>query len=212
MPISSLRQEYSRASLSEEDASADPLEQFGKWFEDARRAELPDPNAMSVATVGAHGLPSNRILLLKGFDRRGFTWFTNYVSRKGRDLNANPHAALLFYWAELERQVSIEGRVEKIDAAESDAYFMSRPRASRLGALVSAQSAPIAERAQLDANYAEAVARHAEQEPTRPAHWGGYRLAPLRIEFWQGRSSRLHDRLVYNLQDDGSWQRERLQP
>jgi pyridoxamine 5'-phosphate oxidase len=212
MPIASLRQEYSRASLLEQDAASDPFDQFGKWFDEARKAELPDPNAMTLATVDEDGQPSARIVLLKGFDRDGFLWFTNYHSRKGHALQAQPRAALLFYWQQLERQVSIEGRVERISAAESEAYFMSRPRASRIGALASEQSAPIAGREQLDAKFAAAVARVGDDEPMRPAQWGGYRLTPHRIEFWQGRSSRLHDRLVYTLAADQGWLRERLQP
>jgi pyridoxamine 5'-phosphate oxidase len=211
MPIASLRQEYSRASLSEQDATQDPIALFATWFDQARQAQLPDPNAMSVATVGADGRPSNRILLIKGFDARGFTWFTNYNSRKGRDLRAHPYAALLFHWAALERQVSIEGRVEQVADDESEAYFHSRPLASRLGALASDQSEPIADRALLDAKLAEVQASHPERPP-RPAHWGGYRLAPERIEFWQGGSARLHDRLLYTRQPDGSWRRQRLQP
>lgn len=211
MSIAHLRKEYVRASLSEQDSAADPVVQFGRWFDEARLAELPDMNAMSVSTVGVNGRPSSRILLVKGFDERGFTWFTNYGSRKGRELEGNPYAVLLFYWAELERQVCIEGKVEKVPAAESDAYFNSRPLASRLGAIASAQSQPIAARELLDAKYAE-VEGSSSDAPKRPEHWGGYRLTPDRIEFWQGRSSRLHDRLLYTLQPDGEWQRERLQP
>jgi pyridoxamine 5'-phosphate oxidase len=212
MPIASLRQEYRRASLSEQDAADDPILQFDRWFDAARQAELPDPNAMSVATVGADDRPSARILLLKGYDPRGFLWFTNYHSRKGRDLRAHPHASLLFHWAALERQVIIEGRVEQAAAAESDAYFASRPLKSQLGALVSEQSEPIADRAQLDARFAAAEASDGAAVPARPAHWGGYRLVPDRIEFLQGRSSRLHDRLLYTLQADRCWRRARLQP
>lgn len=211
MSIAQLRKDYSRASLSEQDASPDPIVQFSIWLDEACKAELPDPNAMSVASVGADGRPSSRILLIKGVDQRGFTWFTNYASRKGRQLDVNPHAALLFYWPELERQVSIEGRVERIPAAESDAYFDSRPLKSRLGAIASAQSEPIADRALLDARFAAAQQTFGDAPP-RPANWGGYRLAPERIEFWQGGSGRLHDRLLYTLQPDGQWQRERLQP
>ncbi|MES2149443.1 MAG: pyridoxamine 5'-phosphate oxidase [Pseudomonadota bacterium] len=208
--IDAIRQEYNRSSLTEEQVAGNPIDQFAVWFESAVQAGLPDPNAMSVATVGPDGRPSLRILLIKGFDQRGFTWYTNYNSRKGRELAAQPFAALLFHWPQLERQVSIEGRVARIDSAESDAYFASRPRASRLGALVSAQSEPIADRAQLDARFA-AADDSAGDALTRPAHWGGYRLRPERIEFWQGRSSRLHDRLLYTL-DEGRWQLERLQP
>lgn len=211
MSIAHLRKEYVRACLSEQDCAAEPIAQFGRWFEDARAAELPDMNAMSVSTVGADGRPSSRILLVKGFDQRGFTWFTNYGSRKGRELEGNPHAVMLFWWAGLERQVCIEGKVEKVTAEESDAYFASRPLASQLGAIASAQSRPIASRALLDAGFSELKASCGDA-PARPAHWGGYRLAPDRIEFWQGGSSRLHDRLLYTLQPGGTWQRERLQP
>lgn len=211
MTIAHLRKEYVRASLSEHDSAADPIAQFGRWFDDARVAELPDMNAMTLSTVGPGGRPSSRILLVKGFDERGFTWFTNYGSRKGRELEANPHAVMLFWWTGLERQVCIEGRVEKVPAAESDAYFASRPPASQLGAIASAQSQPIASRALLDARFAE-LETSCGGAPARPGHWGGYRLVPDRIEFWQGRSSRLHDRLLYTLQPGGTWQRERLQP
>lgn len=211
MSIAHLRSEYLRASLSEEEALADPLDQFALWFEEARGAGLADPNAMTVSTAAPDGRPSARVVLLKEFDRRGFTWFTNYQSRKGEQLGANPHAVLLFYWGALERQVSIEGRVERVAASESDAYFAVRPLASRVGAIASNQSRPVGGRAQLEAQYAEA-ARTCGNAPARPAHWGGYRLAPERIEFWQGRSSRLHDRLLYCLQPGGEWRRERLQP
>jgi pyridoxamine 5'-phosphate oxidase len=211
MSIADLRKEYSRHSLSETDVHADPIEQFAKWFGEAISAQVPEANAMSVATVGANGRPSSRILLIKEFDQRGFTWFTNYESRKGRELDANPFAALLFHWIELERQVRIEGRVERIPAAESERYFQSRPLGSRVGAIASAQSHPIADRHLLEQQYARAEQQYGEH-PARPAHWGGYRLIPDYMEFWQGRPSRLHDRIAYRLQADGSWQRQRLQP
>ena len=211
MSIALLRKDYSRASLSELDVASDPVMQFSKWFEEARQSELPEPNAMSVATVGADGRPSSRILLIKEFDQRGFTWFNNYESRKGQELRGNPYAAMLFHWIELERQVRIEGRVERISDAENDCYFQSRPVKSRLGAIASEQSRPIANRQLLDAKFAEAEAKYGEQPP-RPAYWGGFRLVPDRIEFWQGRSSRMHDRILYTLQPDGLWRRERLQP
>ncbi|HCE10999.1 MAG TPA: pyridoxamine 5'-phosphate oxidase [Oxalobacteraceae bacterium] len=211
MSIAQLRKDYTLASLSEVNAAPDPIVQFSTWFDEARQAQIPEPNAMSVATVGLDGRPSSRIMLIKEFDARGFTWFTNYESRKGEELLGNPYAALLFFWVELERQVRIEGRVERISSDENDAYFQSRPIKSRLGALASGQSRPIANRQLLDAKFAETEQQYGEQPP-RPAHWGGYRVIPDRIEFWQGRSSRLHDRLRYTLQPDGVWHCERLQP
>jgi pyridoxamine 5'-phosphate oxidase len=212
MPIANLRREFTLATLSEHSADADPISQFNSWLDEARKAGLPDANAMSLATVDGDGKPSIRVLLVKGVDQRGFTWFTNYQSRKGRDLAARPQAALLFYWSALERQVSVEGRVECLSAAESDAYFDTRPRNSRLGALASAQSERIADREALEAQFASVESAYAGGEPKRPDGWGGHRLVPERIEFWQGRGSRLHDRLLYTLQPDGSWERGRLQP
>ena len=211
MSIADLRKDYRRASLTEDDVDADPVRQFSVWFRQALDAGVAEANAMSVATVGADGRPSSRILLIKDVDEEGFTWFTNYASRKGRELAIHPHAALLFHWVELERQVRIEGRVDKLPAERSDAYFQSRPLPSRLGAIASAQSEPIASREALEHRYAEAEAAHGGQ-PQRPAHWGGYRLVPDRVEFWQGRPSRLHDRILYTRAADGAWRRERLQP
>jgi pyridoxamine 5'-phosphate oxidase len=170
-----------------------------------------EPNAMGLSTVGADGRPTSRIVLVKQFDERGFTWYTNYDSQKGKQLDDKPFAALLFFWRELERQVRIEGRVERTSAEESDRYFNSRPLKSRLSAIASQQSAPIANRASLEHNYEE-VARTYGEAPQRPANWGGFRLVPERIEFWQGRRSRFHDRIVYTRQEDGSWTRQRLQP
>ena len=209
--VADLRKDYGQASLDEADVLDDPIAQFTAWFEQALKAEVNEPNAMSLSTVDANGRPSSRIVLVKQFDPRGFTWYTNYDSKKGSDLRASSHAALLFFWSELERQVRIEGRVERTAPEESDRYFRSRPLKSRLSAIASAQSAPIASRAQLEQNY-EIVAQGAGEDPARPDNWGGYRLIPDRIEFWQGRRSRFHDRIVYERQADGSWTRQRLQP
>jgi pyridoxamine 5'-phosphate oxidase len=209
--VANLRKDYGQATLSESDVAPDPIVQFTSWFEQALKAEVNEPNAMSVATVDSAGRPTSRIVLIKQFDARGFTWYTNYDSQKGRQLAANPFAALLFFWPELERQIRIEGKVERTSAEESDTYFHSRPLKSRLAAIASAQSMPIASRAALEDHY-DAIAQQFGEEPPRPEHWGGYRLVPERLEFWQGRRSRFHDRIVYIRQADGSWMRERLQP
>ncbi|TFW25463.1 pyridoxamine 5'-phosphate oxidase [Massilia arenosa] len=209
--VAAMRKDYERAQLSETDVDADPVKQFETWFEEALKAAVDEPNAMALSTVDADGRPSSRIVLVKQFDARGFTWYTNYDSQKGQQLCANPHAALLFFWRELERQVRIEGKVERTSAEESDTYFASRPLNSRLSAIASQQSRPIASRSDLERHYEEAAAQYGEQPP-RPAHWGGYRLVPERVEFWQGRTSRFHDRIVYTRQPDGSWTRQRLQP
>lgn len=209
--ISDLRKSYERAELDETASLDEPMAQFRRWFDEALAAQLPEPNAMTLATVGPGGRPSTRIVLVKGYDERGIVWYTNYESRKGRELAGNPYAALQFHWVELERVVRIEGRVEKASEAESDAYFRSRPLDSRIGAWASPQSQVISSRAVLVANAAKYGAQFA-LNPPKPPHWGGYRLVPDRWEFWQGRKSRLHDRLCYRLQDDGLWVRERLAP
>ena len=208
--IADLRKSYERAELDESASLADPLAQFELWLQQALSGELPEPNAMTLATVGADGRPSTRVVLIKGCDARGIVWYTNYDSRKGRELAAQPQAALQFHWVELERVVRIEGRVEKVDAAESDAYFASRPLDSRIGAWASPQSEVIASRSVLVTNAAKYGAQYL-LNPPRPPHWGGYRLVPDRWEFWQGRRSRLHDRLRYQLQEQ-RWIRERLAP
>ena len=210
MDIAGLRKSYERGELDEAGAGQDPVPQFRRWFAEAVRARLPEPNAMTLATVGPDGRPSTRIVLMKDFDAAGLVFYTNYNSRKGRELAANPHAALQFHWVELERVVRIEGVVNKVSAAESDAYYAVRPLDSRLGAWASPQSEVIPSRAQLLANAAKASALHG-LHPPRPDHWGGYRLSPDTWEFWQGRRSRLHDRLRYRLVD-GRWVRERLAP
>jgi pyridoxamine 5'-phosphate oxidase len=211
MDIAALRKSYERDALDEESAATDPLHQFERWLDQAIKAELPEPNAMTLATVGADGRPSTRVVLIKGFDARGIVWYTNYESRKGRELSATPFAALQFHWVELERVVRIEGAVERTSDEESDAYYASRPLDSRIGAWASPQSQVIPSRATLVA----AAARYGAQfmlSPPRPPHWGGYRLRPDRWEFWQGRKSRLHDRLRYRQDEAGSWVRERLAP
>jgi pyridoxamine 5'-phosphate oxidase len=210
LQLAALRKSYERAELDEDASDPDPLKQFETWLKQAIDAQLPEPNAMTLATVGEDGRPSTRIVLIKGYDERGIVWYTNYRSRKGRELAAHPFAALQFHWVELERVVRIEGRVEKTSAEESDAYFASRPLDSRIGAWASPQSEVISSRAVLVANAAKYGAQFA-LNPPRPPHWGGFRLQPDRWEFWQGRKSRLHDRLRYRL-DAGRWRRERLAP
>jgi pyridoxamine 5'-phosphate oxidase len=212
MDPAQLRVEYQRASLDERDVDRNPLRQFARWFEEAVAARVPEPNAMTLATVGADGRPAARIVLLKELDARGFCFYTNYDSRKGRDLAADARAALVFFWIELERQVRVEGITECEESAESDAYFALRPRMSRLGAWASPQSMPIPNRAALDQRFAAVAARYPEeQDVPRPPNWGGYRLLPDRFEFWQGRHSRLHDRIAYH-RDAENWLIERLAP
>jgi pyridoxamine 5'-phosphate oxidase len=209
--IADLRKSYERAELNEQASQADPLTQFDQWLQEAIAAQVPEPNAMTLATVGGDLRPSVRVVLIKGFDPRGIVWYTNYASRKGQELAGNPYAALQFHWVELERTVRIEGLVEKVSAEESDAYFHSRPLDSRIGAWASPQSEVISGRGVLVANAALYGAKFLLQPP-RPPHWGGYRLKPDHWQFWQGRPSRLHDRLRYALQADGGWLRERLAP
>ena len=208
--IADLRKSYERAELSESASNQNPLQQFDQWLQEAVRAQVPEPNAMTVATVSGDLRPSTRIVLIKGYDERGIVWYTNYDSRKGQQLAGNPFAALQFHWVELERVVRIEGRVEKVSAEESDAYFASRPLDSRIGAWASPQSQVISGRGVLVANAAKYSAQFL-LNPPRPPHWGGFRLVPERWEFWQGRKSRLHDRLSYR-QEGQDWIRERLAP
>jgi pyridoxamine 5'-phosphate oxidase len=211
MSIANLRKDYQLASLSETDVAADPIQQFAHWFEQALKADAAEANAMSLATVNADGRPSSRIVLIKEFNQHGFSWFTNYDSAKGHDLATNPQAALLFFWSALERQVRIEGRIEKVSEQDNDNYFHSRPLGSRRSACASQQSQPIASRDLLEQRLEQVTSEHGDHPP-RPQHWGGYRLVPDYLEFWQGRSSRLHDRIVYTRGSDGVWSISRLQP
>ncbi len=210
MSVADIRQKYEKFELLEASLAATPLEQFTLWFNEALQAQLPEVNAMTLATTTAAGRPSARIVLLKGFDERGFVFFTNYGSRKGHELAANPYASLLFFWPALERQVRLEGSIEKVSAAESDEYFHSRPLDSRIGAWVSPQSQPIT-RAELEARTL-ALTESLGANPARPEHWGGYRLRPDYVEFWQGRPSRLHDRMAFQRDAGGPWSRTRLAP
>jgi len=210
MNIADLRQEYMRESLDEQNVARAPIAQFKRWFDEAVAAEMPLVNAMTLATVSAGGQPSARIVLLKGVDHDGFVFYTHYQSRKGKELAGNPAAALLFHWTELEREVRIEGRIEKVSAREADEYFASRPLGSRHAAIASPQSAVVADRAALEARFAGAVKNYGDNPP-RPPEWGGYRLTPDTLEFWQGRQNRLHDRLLYS-RSGGGWKIERLAP
>jgi pyridoxamine 5'-phosphate oxidase len=209
--IAHLRRDHGVAPLELEDLDRDPVEQFGRWMEDALAARIVLPNTMTLATAAPGGAPSARMVLLKGFDHAGFVFYTNYSSRKSRELAANPAAALVFYWSSLERQVRVEGRVEKVPEAESDAYFASRPFESRLGSWASHQSAPLESRGALEARLEELERRYAGGDVPRPAHWGGWRVRPHAVEFWQGRPNRLHDRFLYTRAGDG-WERVRLSP
>ena len=212
MGFADLRKEYMQRGLDEGDLDADPFRQFAAWFDEARASSPIEPNAMALATVGADGRPSLRMVLLKGADERGFVFYTNYESRKGRELADTPWAALTFFWPEMERQIRIEGRVEPVSAEESDAYFHSRPIGSQLSASASHQSEVIAGREELEQRVAALSAQYHDQEIPRPENWGGFRVIPDAIEFWQGRANRLHDRLRYRLLASGGWQIERLSP
>lgn len=209
--LADLRRDYVHAVLDEQTADDEPFAQFGRWFEEAVRAQLAEPHAMTLATADAEGVPSARVVLLRGWDEHGFVFFTNYGSRKSRELTARPRAALVFYWAALERQVRIDGAVERLAVAASDAYFARRPRGHRVSAWASPQSEPIADRATLERAVADVEARFAGIDVPRPAFWGGFRVVPERVEFWQGRPNRVHDRLAYARTSDG-WTRARLAP
>ena len=211
MDASIFRKEYTSAGLDKADVDPDPIVQFHRWFEKVIEADLHEPNAMILATATTEGKPSARIVLLKGYDERGFVFYTNYEGRKAKEIEANPRCALLFYWGELERQVRIEGRARRLSGEESDAYFASRPRGSRLGAWASEQSRPVEDRRILEERVRSLDAEYEGREIPRPPFWGGYRVEPDTIEFWQGRESRLHDRLVY-LRNEGEWKIVRLQP
>lgn len=210
--IADIRKDYSSRHLLEKDVSKNPIVQFGTWWEEALRSEIDEVNAMTLATASSDGFPSARIVLLKGFDTNGFTFFTNYKSFKGNQLEENPKACLVFFWKELERQVRITGIVQKAGAAESDAYFKSRPKASQVGAWASPQSQVVDDRNWLEENFYRLSEDMQADELQRPPHWGGYVVRPIIIEFWQGRPSRMHDRIQYTLQDDGGWQVQRLAP
>lgn len=211
MDVGSLRKEYTRSGLEDAGANPDPFVQFREWFENAVAAGLPEPNAMTLATATVDGRPSARVVLLKGYDERGFEFYTNYGGRKARDLESNPACAILFYWGELERQVRVEGRAERLPDEESDEYFASRPRGSRLGAWASRQSQPVEHRSVLEERVRALEAEYEGREIPRPPFWGGYRVEPESFEFWQGRESRLHDRISYR-RENGTWGLERLQP
>lgn len=210
--IQNLRQDYKAASLNEKEVTRNPIKQFEKWFADALKAEILEPNAMTLATVDKGGKPNARIVLLKGFDEKGFCFYSNYLSEKGKELKKNPFACLVFFWGDLERQIRIEGKVEKLDKETSEAYFHSRPIASQIGAIASPQSQIIADRKTLEASFAELTEKYEGKTIPKPAHWGGYIVKPTSVEFWQGRSSRLHDRIKYDLINNKHWEISRLAP
>lgn len=210
--IQNLRQDYRASTLLEQDVAANPIKQFDKWFDEALKAEIWEPNAMTLATATVNGMPSARIVLLKGFSEQGFAFYTNYLSRKGKELAKNPRAALIFNWGQLERQVRIEGTVEKLSKEQSEQYFHSRPIGSQLGALVSPQSQEIAGREELESKWQQLEAEYQDKEIPKPTFWGGYIVKPQLIEFWQGRSSRLHDRILYKNAGKNNWKIVRLAP
>ena len=210
--IANLRKDYSSESLLEYDVEKDPVEQFGRWWTQAVNSQVDEVNAMTLATASSDGMPSARIVLLKGFNKDGFVFFTNYESYKGMQLEENPKACLVFFWKELERQVRITGLVKKVDAKDSNEYFLSRPKASQVGALASPQSQVIPDRKWLDEKYLSLSKEYESKDLTRPEHWGGYMVQPVIMEFWQGRPSRLHDRIQYTMQENGEWKIERLAP
>ena len=210
--LAALRQEYALDSLNEADVDPDPIRQFQRWLDEAIKAELPEPNALTLATADRTGRPFARVVLLKDCDAEGFVFYTNYRSDKGQQLAENPHAALVFLWLELERQVRVEGMVSKVSPAESEAYFHTRPRESRLGALASRQSQIVADRQTLDARYQQLAAQYPDDNIPIPNQWGGYRVKPEMLEFWQGRHGRMHDRLCYRRRRTGDWRLERLEP
>jgi pyridoxamine 5'-phosphate oxidase len=210
--IADIRKDYKLRSLNESDVAVNPFDQFTRWWDDAVSSEIDEINAMTLATATTDGLPSARIVLLKGYDHDGFIFFTNYQSQKGQELEINPHAAVVFFWKELERQVRIEGIIEKVSGKESDEYYNSRPVGSRIGAWASPQSEVIANREEIENNFASLEKKFGNENIPRPGHWGGYKLRPTMLEFWQGRSSRLHDRIRYALQKDHNWLIERLAP
>ncbi|MBS1170763.1 MAG: pdxH [Burkholderiaceae bacterium] len=211
MSIADLRSKYSQTALADDNLPGNPIILFANWFDEAVKARIYEPNIMSLSTVNPEGRPSSRVMLLNKFDKNGFTWFNNYGSRKSQDLQTNRFAALLFFWPELERQIRVEGVVERVSEDENDACFQSRSLQSRLGAVASSQSKPVQSREEMEARLAEATAMYGDNPP-RPASWGGYRLVPDQMEFWQGRRSRFHDRILFTRQADGSWQHQRLQP